>query len=495
MSATELSGETLRRRIYDVLPAASYQLDRLLRLCDIVPTDAVATAAIECSTAPRLLVNPRFVDECCRRDEHLFLLVMHELMHVVLGHTRLFPRPTVAHNIAFDAVINAMLCRQFRDPVYAEFFQRVNDWQNFPARLLRPAPGWPEAPQPLPEDANDEERKLHARLYGDDAPNVTYAEIFELLAALLEQRSPRIEDAARRATTPGAEPLPGRSKGDQGIALPVLIGDHASGTDGGSSLDEHAATDATLQDVLRRMVKLWPPSARPLSGRDQGRNPSRWLVPKADNPGRAVRAAVRALLRKAGIRAEQGKSRRLRRTSGPTAVETVLPQLRDRRSAAFERLHGRRPLLFQGETLSIRARPETAIAHVYLDVSGSVWPVLPVFSSVLLAASRAGEARLFAFSTVIAEIRRFDSNPRIGNTGGTDLGCVLQHLEGIRRRSRPKHAVLITDGMVGRADALRVKRLGVRLHVGLLPPSSRADLQHVATTMVELPAIGKGGAQ
>ena len=37
------------------------------------------------------------------RDEHLFLLVMHELHHVLLGHTRLFPRASRAHNIAFDA--------------------------------------------------------------------------------------------------------------------------------------------------------------------------------------------------------------------------------------------------------------------------------------------------------------------------------------------------------------------------------------------------------
>ena len=69
---------------------------------------AVATAAEECSFAPRMLLNPQFVAQCCQRDGHLLMLVMHELQHIILGHTRLFPRVTIAHNLAFDAIINAI---------------------------------------------------------------------------------------------------------------------------------------------------------------------------------------------------------------------------------------------------------------------------------------------------------------------------------------------------------------------------------------------------
>ena len=79
----------LRERIFSVLPAASFHLDRLLQLLDIVESDRSPTACIECSTQPRLHINPRFLAEQCPQDEDLFLLVLHELYHVVLGHTRL----------------------------------------------------------------------------------------------------------------------------------------------------------------------------------------------------------------------------------------------------------------------------------------------------------------------------------------------------------------------------------------------------------------------
>ncbi|MFT7464729.1 MAG: putative metal-dependent peptidase, partial [Pseudohongiellaceae bacterium] len=133
--------EALSRRLFNVVPAASYQMEKLLSLVDIVFSDAVPTAAVECTRAPRMLLNPTFVREFCQRDGHLLMLVMHELHHVILGHTSLFPRHSLTHNIAFDAVINAMLCRQF--PSEADFFRSTNGWDSFPGRLLRPSPGWP----------------------------------------------------------------------------------------------------------------------------------------------------------------------------------------------------------------------------------------------------------------------------------------------------------------------------------------------------------------
>ena len=74
----------LRLRIFNVLPAAGYQMDRLLQLMDVVESDLSPTACVECRAKPRMHLNPEFVAEHCRRDEHLFMLVMHELHHVLL---------------------------------------------------------------------------------------------------------------------------------------------------------------------------------------------------------------------------------------------------------------------------------------------------------------------------------------------------------------------------------------------------------------------------
>ena len=105
------------------------------------------TAAVTCRGRARMLVNPDFVAEHCVRDEHLFLLVMHELWHVLLGHTTLYARPTEAHNIAFDAIINAGLARQHPEAAYRGFFEALNPVDSFPGLLLRPPVGWPHAPQ------------------------------------------------------------------------------------------------------------------------------------------------------------------------------------------------------------------------------------------------------------------------------------------------------------------------------------------------------------
>ena len=48
--------------------------------------------------------------------------VLHELYHVLLGHTRMYERPTLAANWAFDCIINAQLCRLYPDVEYTSFF-------------------------------------------------------------------------------------------------------------------------------------------------------------------------------------------------------------------------------------------------------------------------------------------------------------------------------------------------------------------------------------
>ena len=82
----------LTARVLNAIPAGAYEMNALLSLLRIEETDAVPTASVSCERRPVLRINPDFVRRHCRTDEHLFLLVMHELHHVLLGHTRLFPR-------------------------------------------------------------------------------------------------------------------------------------------------------------------------------------------------------------------------------------------------------------------------------------------------------------------------------------------------------------------------------------------------------------------
>ena len=137
-----MTGASIAERILDAFPSGSYGLLALLRLLDIIETGGVDTAAVECTVMPRLLVNPAFVEAHAATSERLLMLIMHELHHVLLGHTRLFPRVTDADNLIFDAVINALLCRMFPSPEHTSFFTEFYSDQRFPECLLRPPSRW-----------------------------------------------------------------------------------------------------------------------------------------------------------------------------------------------------------------------------------------------------------------------------------------------------------------------------------------------------------------
>ncbi len=141
----------LAARILDAFPSGSYALAGLLRLMDVLETDDVDTAAVECVAQPRLLVNPTFVERWASSPEKLLMLIMHELHHVLLGHTRLFPRATGVDNLVLDAVINALLCRMFPATEHTAFFTDFYDDRQLPECLLRPPRGWtPEAEPSVP---------------------------------------------------------------------------------------------------------------------------------------------------------------------------------------------------------------------------------------------------------------------------------------------------------------------------------------------------------
>ena len=112
---------SLADRILDCFPSGSYALGALLRLLDIVETDEVSTAAVECRVQPRLLINPSFVAQHADTPEKLLMLVMHELHHVLLGHTTFFGTTTPIKNFVFDAVINGLICRMFPQERYTAF--------------------------------------------------------------------------------------------------------------------------------------------------------------------------------------------------------------------------------------------------------------------------------------------------------------------------------------------------------------------------------------
>ena len=286
----------IRERIFNVLPAASYQMEKLFGLFDIDFSNETETACVECRTTPRLLLNKGFLDEYCRDDGDLFLLILHELYHVILGHTRLFPRVSPIDNIVFDAVINSMLCRTVGRTVGTRLFTRINGYDSLPGRLLRPPPGWPDDFQGAITGLLPEERRIIDLLYGPaESSELTYRDIYELLCKELSEWEP-------------------------GNAF--LLGSHGS--------EQHE--DGLLKEAVRLIVEGWPPPPFRITGRDQGRTAEKFWLRPADKPGSAFRKAFESVLRKCGVHAGRGPAAYRRQvTSSLRTAETVLPNARDRR--------------------------------------------------------------------------------------------------------------------------------------------------------------------
>ena len=444
----------LRERIFHVLPAASYQMEKLFGLLDIEFSDETETACVECRVTPRLLLNRQFVEEHCREDGDLFLLILHELHHVILGHTRLFPRVTPLDNIVFDAVINSMLARTVGRTVGAGLFTRFYSYDKFPERLLRPPPGWPGPFEAALTGLPTREKRAINLLYGPETGDITYYDIYELLRQTL---------------------------GDGGGPDVVLLGSHG----------EDAGENPLLTQVVRGIVEGWPPPPFRISGRDEGRAGATYFLGEETRPGAAFQKAFTQVLRRCGVHCGRGPAVYRRGLSArEQTVETVIPDAHDRRVTALRSVYGHNPLLYRSSLIQTRPRPlRVPVVHLYLDVSGSMSTCVPFLTAVCREPFRRGELRIFAFSTVVSEILGTDlAKAPIHNTGGTDINAVLEHVAGIPTKSRPKVILLATDGYVGPARAdLRDKLGRIRVVAALTHPGHAADLQPWASEIIQLP--------
>ena len=451
MNTTTIS---LTERLLQAFPSGSFCLPAMLELASIEETDAVPTAAVECCARPRLLLNPEWIEEHAATPEKLVMLTLLELHHVVLGHTRLYPRITPLDNLVFDAVINSMLCHLLPDPACTALMTDFYSERAFPECFLRPAPGWkPNRPAPTPaalrKPGHAHLAMLHRMLYTPQG--VGYDQLREALR-------PKI-----------AESKLGQVK---------LLGDHRDEREGASSGGQLEIRSPALLSEVRRMVEQWPQPPNPIEGRSLA-NELRSMKTAIVRPTNAQQLA--RLLRLVGGVSDRGRLRALR--SLPHAVETPLPVI-DRRSTVLRRL-GMQPLLYRASVPTRWLAPCGDRVHVYLDVSGSVTGLVPALYGAVLACKERVHPVVHLFSTRVVDATL--QQLRAGycqTTNGTCIECVGEHMV----QNRVKRAVLVTDGYVGAPGASTKTALAnAVVGVALTPGSQhRGDLHDVTDFWADL---------
>jgi hypothetical protein len=479
------SADAVVAGLLELPEARSLALDALLRLSGIEWDADVATACVECSAAPRMLLNPTFVEKRCDTTRKLAFLLLHELAHVSLGHTGLNTRATLAQNVAYDAVINASLLQGIVQSSHS-----IDGWDSLvvelyepnasPWFLLRPPPGWPErsdwrasrkAPAAL--------REIHHRLYSirrlrssgeRRSMSVTYGEI----VAALQREGSGLSLA-----------LPGDGETGDAALLGRLLGGHGASERERSA--ESGGRDRQAAAVFAEVLSRLPRDAEQAAG--PGGDVLDVRIGRSA-PEAALVAALRKLLRAALLEG---------REPGRVRIERVpmwgVDPTRDRR-APMRRYAARSfgapaPLLFQGESLRARTVREGRTA-VYLDVSGSMSGVLEVLHASLVPLRRLLSPTVFLFSTIVAEVANADfARGKIRTTGGTDVGPVLEHLARETRAGRVGRAVLVTDGFFGEPDASVLADYlasGAELHLGVLGTCTHTGAAWVTST-TRLPGV------
>ena len=440
-------------RILDCFPSGSYALAALLRLMDIIESDTVPTAAVECRIQPRLLINPGFVRQHAATSEKLLMLVMHELHHMLLGHTTLFPTVTPVQNFVFDAVINGIICRMFPAPEYTAFLEDYYEAASFPHCLLRPPPGWPDQVSTpdgisgLASQTAERIRDVHAALYSE--AGATYKEVFDLLPKLLPQ--------------------------DAIASVPLLGGHDKNGAAGGL---EHRSP--VLFDVVRSIVEEWPQPPDPIQGRSLADVLKEATIVPRRQP--STRSVLRTLIQKVADRHPGGAVRRTRFET--LTVPTPLPCL-DRRSAVLRAL-GHEPLLHAGEVAWHRTVRVGQRIHVYLDVSGSMDAVKAALYGAVLDCRQYVHPAVHLFSTMVADITLAELARGVcRSTAGTEIACVAGHMAA----NKVRRALIVTDGFVGTPHGQHHTTLAdAKLGVAYLGENFSAnDLKEVADFTATLP--------
>lgn len=440
-------------RILDVIPPHSFELTTFLSLFRVRFSEKTKTACVTCGGSPELLLNKDFIEAHCQTNEHLFMLVMHELYHVILGHTTLFPHATEVRNIVFDAVINAILCSLFPKPEFTSFFTDYYPSDKMPFALLRPkGEGTPLAA----------EQALQLLYGGSDTG--TYHDVYEALL-----KSGCVKEIK----------LVVKSDGE-----PLLLGSHD---------EENEEVSQEMKDLIHKIISKWPSPDRPLQGQDLGAEECERGFDAEADPTTRLRRGIRRLMRRAAI---PGKKEVRRRSVREMVCETAtfLPDWHDRSHEAREVAFGDALIYRTTTRLQRPSSRDNRQAFVYFDVSGSVAEEVPSVAQALLPYCRGGLCTVHVFSTVVHPASARDLTARkFSSTGGTDIDCVLKHVLELPPRKRPRAAVVVTDGFTGKPDAALAERFraaGMRLFVGLVKTApgynQESDLSSIADKFIKL---------
>jgi hypothetical protein len=429
-----------RGLVQELIDDNPFAIRAVLKILGLSFTDTVPTLAVTCAERPLLKVNLGFLREHCTTEDHVKAVICHEFLHVLLRHTEEPRELTPARHLAFDAVINAIIHRQFGS-AYSSMMARY--YADVPGllRLLRPMSDAERTHcnarrgRPMPQWVRAWEGLYEGRLVADD---------LEALA----------EDLSREASEPASGLLGAGRRIDpfrlDGGPIPEPDAGHLLGNH-----DELGGGDGELAEALGQAMRemngggIW----RDPKSRGVGAHSYEALFTAADGPLWRWKRETLAVLRRHLVPDRHSRTRR----DAPRDYRIPVLSVSDRRAFLRAQWSPYLPEAAWEGTQTLRE----GTAQVYLDVSGSMTAEMPLIVGLLAQFPRHIRRPFWAFSDRVVPATILNGQLRAVTSGGTSMACVIEHLA----RTRPAAAVVVTDGYIEPlGENLLQRAAATRLH-------------------------------
>ena len=443
--------------LLELIDENPFAIRATLQILKVEFTSDIPTLAVTCETQPRLLVNLDFLTKNTKSEIQVKAVIVHEFLHVLLRHTEGRQPLSPARHLAFDAVINSIIHRQYGTDYSSMMSSHYGNAKGL-QKLLRPM--------------NSEEWDWFLK-------NYTTAPEWARAWNGLYKGSLIADDIESLASTLSASVFTASTGGDCG---PFAL--EGGGLDISDLLGNHADLGNELSGSLVKAVE---------SALKQMNGHGIWRSPGQRGVGGSMADALFAS-DTASVRRWESKTMAL--------MKKFLTPDRKSQAQREELWNYRIPVLSTGDRRAfLRAQwspflPEASwegqrfkqdgTAQVYLDVSGSMDAEMPLIINLLNRVGRRIRRPFWAFSNQVAPAVIEHGQLRTSTTGGTSMQCVLDHVA----KTRPDAAIVITDGFIEKLRPEWVaKTAGSRLHVLLTRNGSANLLKEVGLPYTQLEKV------
>lgn len=363
----------------------------LFQIVNVRFTEDVPTLAVTLSSHPELLINKTFCNEHLNTEDDVKAVLLHEFLHILLGHTVKYDVNSPLLNLALDAIINSIIHRTYGYQ-YSQFFERYYSPEGLQV-LLRPY--FPACKDEGIKSLTGLHRQIYdGRICGDD--------LFEVIKYM-------IRDDLKNASL-----------------SQVLIGDH-----GGNKTV--SGSNGNLLDEISAKLKwtlIWKKGG---IGVGNENSVERRQVQRA----KALRWRVftRKILQRCLRPDPQRKSEELMQ-------DLLIPVLNPSDKRALAKFYA-----FEHLPLAANARiaevPGESVS-IYLDVSGSMNAELKELISLLHIFRQHIKLPIWVFSDDVYPAKFIKGELVYSTSYGTRIDCVFSHMA----KHRINRALIVTDGEV-----------------------------------------------